>query len=784
MATLGFAQPGLVINEIMLSNSSSVSAGGDDFPDWIEFYNGSDEDVNLAGYGISDDEDDPFKWVFPDISILQGSFLTIFASGGDEFSFGYFHTNFKLSSAGENVIFTRPNGITQDYIEPISVGEDISYGRYPDGSEHMERLHLHSAGYSNNDSPGIHFSHQSGFFASVIELNLSPSENLEIRYTTDGSDPTFESALYAAPIILDELVDAPNIYSDIETSPSWDAPDYLVYKCHTIRAALFDSDQIMSNIYNKTYFIDPDTYERYEGYNVLSIITDPDNLFSPDSGIYVPGDLFETSNSTWTGNYFQKGIEWERDGHFQYFGTQGESLIDQNIGLRTHGGKGRNLPQKSLRIYARHEYGAPRVNHDFFDFKDSRIFSRLVVRNSLSGWQTTVIKDECTAYICRNLEFDVLASQPVVVFLNGEYWGIQCIREYFDDNFVSEEYDFEEDSINMVLHGSGNRPDLPDDWGTVYGTNADHIALYDFLNNNDLSEEVNYNFVLDKLNIESIIDYYCAEIYFNNADWPTNNNKLWQNGIDGKWSQMFYDIDGGWSYLGTSFNALHRALSDNGTAQAAPYATMLLRKLMEAPEFQEDFLARMACLMNNDFSEETLTEAVEIYKAKYFNAIPEHIERWGNPVSTDVWENKVQTMIVFAAYRKGYMIDHINTEFNIDFIPEDYECEEEEEPPVESDLGLESVVDHEQEPLDIPKAETLDHRIFLYPNPSTNNLIWLDFSLETSLVDYEIYDLTGKRLQNGSAAHHDQISLPFDAGTYVVRVLHDNAHTTKTIIVQ
>ena len=376
-----------MINEFMLSNSDAFSASDDEYPDWLELYNGSNEDVYLQGYGLSDNYDDPFKWVFPDVIIPQGHFIVVFASGEDEFEYGYFHTNFKLSSSGEEILLTKPNGIPVDEIEPVSVGENISYGRYPDGSEHMERLFAHSAGDSNNETNGIHFSHEPGFFASSIELILSPSGNQDIRFTTDGSDPSFDSPLYTTPIVLDELVNAPNVYSDILTSPSWESPIDPVYKCHIIRAALFDGDEIDSDIYHKTYFIDPDTFERFEGYNVISIISDPDNFFSAETGIYVPGDFFETSNTTWTGNYFQKGIEWERDGNFQYFSTQGELLVDQNVGLRIHGGKGRNLPQKSLRIYARDEYGAPRVNHELFDFKDSRIFSRLVVRNSLSGWQ-------------------------------------------------------------------------------------------------------------------------------------------------------------------------------------------------------------------------------------------------------------------------------------------------------------------------------------------------------------------------------------------------------------
>lgn len=778
------AQLGLVINEIMLSNATTIASEENEFPDWIELYNGSGEDVNLNGYGLSDRDDDLFQWSFPDVIIYQGEYLIIFASNEDMFEDGYYHTNFKLSSAGERVILTKPSQIILDQIDPVSVGTDISYGRYPDGSEHMERLYSSTPGESNNSVNGILFSHESGYFTSSFELNISPSGNQEIRYTTDGSDPDMDSPIYSAPILLGELTDAPNVYSEIETSPSWNTPEDLVYKCHVIRAALFDGDEIDSEIYHKTYFVDPDIYDRYAGYNVLSIITDPDNLFNPDSGIYVPGQYFEASNTTWTGNYFKKGIEWERNGNFQYFSANGQLLVDQNVGLRIHGGKGRNLPQKSFRVYARDDYGAPRVNYPFFEFKDTEVHSRLVVRNTQSGWQKTVIKDECTAYVCRNLNIEVSASQPVVVFLNGEYWGLQSIREYLDDNFISEAHHIEEDSVNMVLHGSGNRPTLPDDWGTVHGTNEGHIALYEFLNNNSLDDQVNYDYVASWLNIESIVDYYCAEVYFNNADWPTNNNKLWQEGLDGQWSQLFYDLDGGWSYLGTSFNALHRALSDNGSAQAAPYATLLFRKLMEAPDFYDAYLTRMACLMKNDFSQETLNEAIDIYKAKYFEGIPEHIERWNDPVSMAVWENKVQTMVVFAEYRKDYMITHINDEFLIDFDPESYDCIVIAPPPVDDDLGLESEVGAEDEPLDLTEINELDQMVVVYPNPSVNGHVWLDFNLNVAQVNYEIYDLRGKLLKTGTARHHDQITMPDSNGSYVIRVLNGQNYTTRTLLVQ
>ena len=77
-----FAQ--IHINEIMSSNTNTIYTSDGDTPDWIELYNAGSESINLFGYGLSDDIEDPFKWEFPSISIDPQSHLLVFASGADE----------------------------------------------------------------------------------------------------------------------------------------------------------------------------------------------------------------------------------------------------------------------------------------------------------------------------------------------------------------------------------------------------------------------------------------------------------------------------------------------------------------------------------------------------------------------------------------------------------------------------------------------------------------------------------------------------------------------------
>ena len=86
----------LVINEIMTSNSGALAAPNRGSYDWIELYNGSNQDINLANYGLSDEENKS-KWAFPDVAIKAKSYLVVYLSGTNEDGL---YANFKLSSSG------------------------------------------------------------------------------------------------------------------------------------------------------------------------------------------------------------------------------------------------------------------------------------------------------------------------------------------------------------------------------------------------------------------------------------------------------------------------------------------------------------------------------------------------------------------------------------------------------------------------------------------------------------------------------------------------------------
>lgn len=123
-------QTRVVISEVMASNSLTILDGFGASSDWVEFYNSSDEPINLRNAGLSTDINEPMMWKFPDFELGPHEYRIVFASGLNETdSAGNLHLNFKLNAElGETLYFTSALGTLLSTIELPPMGSDISYG--------------------------------------------------------------------------------------------------------------------------------------------------------------------------------------------------------------------------------------------------------------------------------------------------------------------------------------------------------------------------------------------------------------------------------------------------------------------------------------------------------------------------------------------------------------------------------------------------------------------------------------------------------------------------------
>ncbi len=127
------------INEVMAANTQTIADPADgDFDDWFELYNGGPNALDLAGYALTDDLENPTKYSVPAGTILPaGEFLIVWADEEeDQNAPGRdLHVNFKLSQSGEQLGLFGPDGLQVDTISFGSQTNNISVGRFPDGAE-------------------------------------------------------------------------------------------------------------------------------------------------------------------------------------------------------------------------------------------------------------------------------------------------------------------------------------------------------------------------------------------------------------------------------------------------------------------------------------------------------------------------------------------------------------------------------------------------------------------------------------------------------------------------
>ena len=67
----------LYLNEIMASNGATIQDEDRENPEWIEIYYDGGEPLSLELFGLTDDPDEPFQWIFPDTTIHPGEYMLI-----------------------------------------------------------------------------------------------------------------------------------------------------------------------------------------------------------------------------------------------------------------------------------------------------------------------------------------------------------------------------------------------------------------------------------------------------------------------------------------------------------------------------------------------------------------------------------------------------------------------------------------------------------------------------------------------------------------------------------
>ena len=540
------------------------------------------------------------------------------------------HTNFKITSDGEFVILRDPNDNLVDSVYTRHLTGDISLGRSPDGTGDWIYFDESTPGSSNSTqgyeafAGEVTFSEEGGYFSSSIELTLSaPNPEDVIYYTTDGSSPSLSGTVYSGPIVINNTT--------------------------VIRAQIINSNSLPGPIVTQTYFVNVD-----HDLPIISLTTHPDNLWDYNTGIYVLGPNAESQQPNYGANFWQ---DWEKPIHVEMYESDGELAISQDAGVKIFGGWSRAHDQKSLSIFARNSYGDDDFDYELFGADGLNEFANFVLRNSGNDWNNTMFRDAFQTSLFHE-DVDVQDYRPAVIYINGEYWGIQNIREKVNEDYLGNHYDLDPDSV-IILEANAN---------PVEGDEQGYVDLINYLNSNSLSNNANYQYVADRIDIFNYIQYLIGNIYVDNKDWPGNNIKYWKpNKPDSKWRWIAYDTDFGfdiWNEGNVSYNTLDFALNPAGPDWPNPsWSTLLFRKLVENDGFRNKFINAFADRLNTALLPENVLSKLNQIEAEVSTEIAAHLNRWGGDLN--YYEENVDRMRDFAEQRPSNVRQHIKSRFNL-----------------------------------------------------------------------------------------------------------------------
>ncbi len=613
------SREGLTINEILAANTyTKYDPDFKQFSDWIELYNNSNGAKDIGGYYLSDDEKNLKKWRIPDDTIIGSKgYLLIWADKKDT----DLHTNFSLNSDGEVVILSDTNG---DLVDKIVFGKqksDISCMKIDNKLYYMKPTPKSKNTIAHGElwlSKKPKFSLDGIFYDSTQYVKLESENGGKIYYTTDGSIPTESSDLYSSAIKID--------------------------KTTVIRARSFEKGKFLSKIANKTYFIGENI-----SLPIVSLSIDEKYLYDKEYGIYTEG------------NHENFRQDWMRPASVEYI-KNGESKFCENVGVRIYGGGSRVYPQKSLSIFAKDKYGPKSIKYQLFPDKPFiKKVKSFILRNGGNEWERTIFKDGMIHDMIReNMDIDYLSYQPSILFLNGEFWGIQNVREKPNEDYIKANHpEVDKDNLDILRNPMRATPVVS------AGDAKAYTQMLDFIKTHDLANEANYEKVISQIDLNEYLNYLSVEIYTGNNDWPGNNVKYWRERTDnGKWRWILFDMDFGFD--GYGHNSIKAALDENSTSlDNPPWSTFLFRNLMKNSDFKYRFVGRFLSHLYTTFDKDRVSGFITKHKKEIEPYIHRNYLKWKQK-DLSAWEAEVDDSLYdFAEKRAAYIKDFFADELNL-----------------------------------------------------------------------------------------------------------------------
>jgi CotH kinase protein/Ricin-type beta-trefoil lectin domain-like/HYR domain/Chitobiase/beta-hexosaminidase C-terminal domain/PA14 domain/Secretion system C-terminal sorting domain/Divergent InlB B-repeat domain len=463
-----------------------------------------------------------------------------------------------------------------------------------------------------------------GKFTAAFSVSLSAAGGNAIYYTLDGSEPTNASARYSGPLSISQT--------------------------SVLRARAYDAANVASFTTTHTYL-----FNVTHTFPVVCLSFKDGDFFDPATGIY-PN--------------FEKDLTTKCNVEF-FEPNSNNASLNQAVEVEIQGSASATLPQKSLELKAKKALGNATMPYQVFKDLPYTEYKRIVLRNAGQDWNVMMFRDEFVTSLFADLtdlnvslqkpELFASAHRPSVVYFNGKYWGIHNVRERMKTAFVEQHFNLASTDYDLIEN----------EFKTVNGDSTVWLNFLTYLNSGiNFGDNANFDQLKQRINYQNYLDYNTHNIYIDNEDWPSNNNRRFLGKAAGsKWQWLNFDHDfsfglfqltGGFNTGDATPNALRRMIEPGFGGRLTPaWSTVLFRKLLQNQQFRYDYVNRTADMMNTIFSPARLNSRLDQFKNVYAPEIAKHATRWGNPVAT-IWEQNIQKTRNFSNNRPAEMRKHMD----------------------------------------------------------------------------------------------------------------------------
>ena len=589
---------------------SEVSAGGQN-GEWIELHNRGETTVDLVGWHLSDDDKDSLKCPLGQISLSAGAYYTVFLKkkGVEPF--------FSISMSGEDIVLTDPDGSVRDVYATGALKSGLSSGRITD-DDTLRRVFFtnptegkaNAAEYLEGYAPKPVLSDTSLYHTAPFRLTIQTTDpSAVIYFTLDGTAPNRSSSVYSGPIEIKRNT-CVRVIAEVESRLTSEEAyaNYLFGPRHTLP--------------------------------VVCIGMDPKHW---DAMKKVPG--------------VKAGLE-EQAACVSYYEKDGAIGVAFHAGVSPRGNTSIRYPQKSMSIHLRSQYGEKQVVYPFWGEGSALAYQFLILRNGSQDWQEARLRDSFADRAAANLRVMTPKTRPVIVYVDGEYYGLMDMNEGMNHDYLWTHYQVDTDTVNIVLQNDVQKR----------GKKDGYLALRKFAARKDLSKAENYDAFSKMVDMDAIIDYLIAQSFFGNYDI---SNQAWWGTSDGriKWQPYLYDVDRCLHERSYGTNVLQLYFSKNG----AKFGEFGDRKIhMEIycglhanKAWRKRVAERYAELLCTDFSEARLSALLDQMAEEMLPEMEKHIALWGKPSSVQRWKSEIKLMHQLISKRYEYIIPRVKNIFDI-----------------------------------------------------------------------------------------------------------------------